>query len=672
MTKKTIFCWGAGILVAALCLAFFLGVSAYKNNIIQQAKTMLDTELTVSAVDDNTLRVENLVGGYGVTYCWNVVSDWNGDAYTYVYPAYSQENYIEFHYEDLSNVKVRPFVAFEGIAYRGLSYAVQADFSLERAEENDFRTVKEIETVTREVGDVVSLAYVAFLLVTALAYYLVPKKIQWVVLLVASLFFYLVADVNYIIFLVFSATTAYFVAKTMTKNRQANERLVGEAADKSAVKALKAQLKSQNKFCLMLGLIATVGVLVVIKYTNFITANVGGLLGVEIPFVELLMPLGLSFYTFMLVGYLVDVYRGKYPAEANFFRFFLFASFFPHVSQGPIARYDQLAPNLKAHHSFDYTSFCRGCQRILWGFFLKLVLTDRLAVVVNDVYSQYTEMSYLMIGFAMVVYSLQIYGDFYSSMEIAIGSAELFGIHLKENFLRPNFATTMPEFWRRWHVSLGEWFKDYVFYSVSTSKSMMKLNTKVRKACTPAVTRGLMAVPPIFMVWLLTGLWHGSSWNFVAWGLFHGVLIWLSATFGQSFTKGLEKLGIKTQSWDYKVFQMLKVYGLCTVGRVFFRTDSMATAVDMLRRVVTFQMPGYLTSFSSIDLAQSDYILMAIGLVLLFIVGVLQEKIGSVRQVIANANIWIRWPIWLFLIGVTLAFGIYGQGTVTAFVYGNF
>ncbi len=230
----------------------------------------------------------------------------------------------------------------------------------------------------------------------------------------------------------------------------------------------------------------------------------------------------------------------------------------------------------------------------------------------------------------------------------------------------------MPEFWRRWHSTLGTWFKDYVFYPISISKKVMKFSVNVRKKFGPDVARVVAAAPPIMGVWILTGLWHGSSWKFVAWGMFHGTLILLSTAFAINVQNALTRLGIKTEMWYYKLFQMFKVFMLCTIGRVFFRATNITAAFSIFWRIITFSTEGLLIDFSQINLDIADYIVLPIALVILLMVSIVQEKLGGVREIISKWNIAGRWIVWILLIFVTLLFGVYGPGASPVFIYEAF
>ncbi len=528
--------------------------------------------------------------------------------------------------------------------------------------------------VTQVVTDPLTFAYLGFLGIVVFLYYILPKKAQSKVILIGSLVFYLMSGVQYLVFIIGSTLITFLVARKMSDRIESINEEISQAKGVKAKKALRAEMNNGNKSILALAIIGTLGVMVVIKYTYFIMENINALLNTSLPLVSLLMPLGLSFYTFMLIAYLMDVYRGKYVAEKKFSRFLQFSTFFPHVSQGPISRYDELsAEQFSKSYSFSYESFCHGMQRILWGFFMKLVLADRLSFFVNGVYDQYESQSWLMLVLAALAFSIQIYVDFYSSMEIAIGSAQLFGIKLAENFMRPYFSKSMPEFWRRWHITLGTWFKDYVFYPIAISKNLMKFSRWSRDKFGATTSKILAAIPPIMGVWALTGLWHGAAWNFVCWGVYHGILIVLSTIFAEHVAKGLTRVGIRIESKGHKVVQMIKVFILCTIGRVFFVSDSLTEAFQIFGNIFTLQNSEKgIINLENIQLLTVDYWIIIFAIIILFTVSTIQEIKGSVRVQVDRLNLGLRWAIWIFLIFATIVFGIYGDGAPGEFIYEEF
>lgn len=663
----------AALLMVIICFLFATHGWLWTESMEEQLSTISIEDIQVTVVDEDTVSLENLIKGDDLLYSWTVTNSVEGVVLQSVERLeVVDRDVIEFTYETLENIAFVAVVSYDGHIYASDEFCMDMDGNLSIAEDGAAASVETAETITRNISDIVSLAYLCFLGVIVLIYYISPKGRQWLVLLGASLVFYCLSGVQYIIFIILSAYITFVASKIMSARRQTADAAMATAKDMKEKKQIKADLQNSNKNVLYIALICTLGVMAVIKYSSFVVSNINAVLGLEFELVSLVMPLGLSFYTFMLIAYLLDVYRGKYLAEEKFSRFFLFISFFPHVSQGPLSRYDEVSPQLQTYHRFDYDNVCLAAQRILWGFFVKLIIADRIALLANGVYDNYSTQSWLMLIIGSVAYSVQIYADFYSSMEIAIGSAQMFGIRLQENFMRPYFATSMPEFWRRWHATLGTWFKEYVFYPISISKRVMKFSVNTRKRFGPNVARVVAAAPPIMAVWILTGLWHGAMWKFVAWGIFHGILILLSTAFTLEVQKGLQKIGIRTESGDYKVLQMIKVFILCMIGRVFFRADSIYEAITIFKRIFTGATGTGLVDFSAISMDLEDGILLAISIMLLLTVSIIQETRGSVRELIMKANIWVRWAVWIFLIFAVLLYGMYGPGTAPIFIYESF
>ena len=281
--------------------------------------------------------------------------------------------------------------------------------------------------------------------------------------------------------------------------------------------------------CLFLNL----GILAVLKYTNFAIANINFFLdafhaGEPISFKNMILPMGISFYTFMAVGYLVDVYRGKYPAKKGLFSFALFISFFPQVIQGPISRFDDVSDDMWADHKFDRRAVSFGLQRILWGFFKKLVIADRILTAVNMIIHDPATYDGIYVFLGMMFYALELYADFTGGIDITIGTAELFGIHLKENFHRPYFSKNIAEYWRRWHITMGTWFTDYIFYPISVSEPMLKFNKFARKHFGEYIGKRMPVYTASAVVWFATGIWHGAAWNFIVWGMMNFVVLMIS------------------------------------------------------------------------------------------------------------------------------------------------
>ncbi|MBR2353271.1 MAG: MBOAT family protein, partial [Clostridia bacterium] len=381
-----------------------------------------------------------------------------------------------------------------------------------------------------------SYGFIAFLFVLFLAYYLLPKRWQWGLLLIASYVFYWFAGWECFIFILTTTISAFFISLGMQKRAEKEEAYLsahkGEM-DKETRKAYKAKEKKKRFHILLWGLVLNFGILAVLKYTGFTVRNINSLLGLfgaeeALTVPDLILPMGISFYIFQTMGYLIDVYRGKTYAERNFFRLALFVSFFPQLVQGPISRHSDLASQLYTPHAFDFRGFTFGLQRILWGYFKKLVIADRIMVAMKPLLGSPEEYSGAYVFFLILFYSVQIYADFTGGIDITIGIAEALGIRLEENFKRPFSSKSTKEYWRRWHITMGSWFTDYVFYPLSVCRPMMKLSKWSRKTLGAKIGKRVPVYLATIVTWYLTGLWHGAAWNFIVWGLLNCLVILVS------------------------------------------------------------------------------------------------------------------------------------------------
>lgn len=527
-----------------------------------------------------------------------------------------------------------------------------------------------------------SFIYLIFLAIVCLVYYIFPLKARWIVLLAANIIFYAASGWDNLLYLFCAILVSYYSALKMGENHEKFlERKKTGDYDRKQLKILKSEFEKKRRKYLLFALFTVIGALCVVKYTNFALENVNQLLGIagierDSMTVKLIVPLGVSFFTFQIISYLVDVYKGDIPAQKNFLRYALYISFFPSVTQGPIPRYSQLGIQLETPHKFQYDNIRDGAIWIIWGFAKKLILAERLSVFVNCIYDDYTSYTGIILVLATIAYSIQIYADFSSCMDIATGSAKMFGIELTPNFLRPYFSKTMPEFWRRWHVTLGNWFKDYVFFPFSISGALLKLNKKARKTFGDGAGRIIAASLPILLVWALTGIWHGASWKFVAWGLFHGALIILSTIFTPYNQKLTKKLNIRTECFSFRLFQMIRTFALCCVGRVFFRADGLRAALGIFQRIFSGMgmnqiLDGNLYQYG-LNYKNMMIVLLAAGVLLL--VSVLEEHSNeSMVKILGKQNLIFRWIVIYGLFFAVLVFGKYGPGYDAAdFIYEQF
>lgn len=529
---------------------------------------------------------------------------------------------------------------------------------------------------------VTTLNYFGFVAGLLLLYYVLPKKCQWVILLLGSIGYYLTADFRYIFFLFASIIFTWLMGLWMQKKSDLQkEALKAEGLDKDQKKVIKDKFKKKKRGILVLCLVFLLGLLYFCKYTDFTLNNIRNLakfLGFSFkkPKLNIILPLGISFYTFQSIGYIMDVYQGKVQTEKNIFKYALFISFFPQVMQGPIARYKDLAPQLIAERKFDFKNIKFGFELMLYGLFKKLVLADRIGIYVNDVvYTDWSKFGRYELILAIVLYSVQIYADFSGCMDIITGVAKMFGVDLSKNFDHPYFSKTIPEFWRRWHVSLGTWFKDYLFFPISVSGWCQSLNRKVRKAWGAEAGRIITGIIPIAVVWFATGFWHGASWQFIAWGLYHGLLIALGMAFGPLLNKVSDKLKIKRDCFSFRLFQMTRTFILCCIGRVFFISNGLKDGLKMLKHMWDYDDPWVLINgnvFAGSTLDTYDFVIIFVSILIVWAVSMMQERF-KVREKLEEQGIVFRWGIVYLAIFVILIFGIYGKGFSTGdFLYRDF
>lgn len=536
-----------------------------------------------------------------------------------------------------------------------------------------------------------SLNFILFVCVVAVVYFLFPvKKHQWTVLLAASYVFYLIASYRLALFLLLTTSTTYYAAIRIEDIALAGKAELKEHKkdwDKETKKAYKEQLKAKKKRVMLLALVTNLGILAFLKYYNFFAGSLNDLLGTwrlefSVPTLRLLLPLGISFYTFQSVGYVVDVYWDKTKAERNPGKFALFVSFFPQIVQGPISFYDQLAHQLYEPHSFDFTRCKRGLELILWGFFKKLVIADRAVIAINAVVADYTSFGGTTLTFTVLLYALQLYTDFSGGIDISRGVAQILGIDMVKNFNRPYFATSINDYWRRWHITLGAWMKEYVFYPLALSKKFIEVSKKLKATKFGQTEFGAhvaKVLPTSFaslVVFFLVGVWHGANWKYVAFGLWNGGVIMLSTLLEPKFDELTVKLKLNAKSLGFRVFQMLRTFLVVLVGYVFDVAPDLTQSLRTFVLMITDQ--SFSTGFAEIDtlgLGTADYLLLMVCTVFLFLVSLVQEihNHTTIRQMLDEKHFAVRYVFLLTGILVLLVFGIYGPGfDPTAFVYMQF
>lgn len=523
-----------------------------------------------------------------------------------------------------------------------------------------------------------SITFILFTAVALLVYYVAGRKRQRYVLALANLAFYAFAGLKYLPFLLATMLATFFSARKIGRIYREADGKLAQAADAAQKKEIRADAKRLAKRALGLGMAVAIGLLVVCKYTGFVLENLNLALGLvklkQIPTFRLILPLGISFYTFMALSYVLDVYWKRYRAEESFLTYAVYLSYFPHVVQGPIDRFGEFREQLKDGVAFDWQGFIFGGQIALWGFFKKLVIADRLGMFVDTVFGQWSAYRGFVLIASVVVYSIQIYADFSGCIDIVTGVSEMFGIRLRKNFNHPYFSRTMGEFWRRWHISLQEWFKDYVYFPVSASDFVRKVKKGYKQKGKTRAADLFASCFPIFVVWVVTGIWHGAAWKFVAWGMFHAAILIGSAILEPAFAAVNRKLHIPTESLPWRLWQMLRSFCLCCLGRVFFRAPDMRAALGILGRMTrpAITLSQLLHPAASYGISKANILVAAVSVLILLAVDIAQERI-CLRETLAKRNIALRWLLIFGCLFMVLIFGVYGPGYGDAgFIYEQF
>ena len=497
-----------------------------------------------------------------------------------------------------------------------------------------------------------SIHFLFFFPIVVLAYFIIPQKFRYLWLLLASYYFYMSWNPKYMLLIAASTVVTW-----------GSGLLIAGCAGKPVGKAFPIS----KKWCMAGCFGFNLGILFFFKYYGFASANVKALLrwgGVEtlgMPVFFVFFPVGISFYTFQALGYVTDVYRKEILPEKNLLRYALFISFFPQLVAGPIERSKNLMQQMKEPHYFDPDRVKDGLLLMGWGFFEKLVIADRIAILVTDVYSHYTDYTGLQIGVATILFAFQIYCDFSGYSDIAIGAARIMGFNLMKNFKSPYFATTVSGFWRNWHISLTTWFRDYVYIPLGGNRC-----GKWKKY------RNIM------VTFLVSGLWHGASWNYVVWGGLNG-LYQVVGDFTMPFRKkAAELLKVRTGCWSYRFFQGVVTFALVDFAWLFFRANGFMAAVRMMRHglgklgVSSMIDPQRLMGVNTLGMEEKDFYVMLLGLAMLMAVDHYKRKV-DIKKALAKQNLAFRWLVYYGVIFTVLIFGIYGPGyDASSFIYFQF
>lgn len=493
-----------------------------------------------------------------------------------------------------------------------------------------------LQTINLESISYVSAKYYLMLTIVVFAYYLLPLKKRWIALLIGSGYFFLQITDSPLKLIVFlsSIIISYFSALLIHRSNQSTA-------------------SSISRVLLFIGIVLSTGPLIFTK--------LGGLLSISlhsIPTINWIIPIGLSFYSMMIISYLSDIYSGKYEPQKNILKYALYVSFFPIIIQGPISRYDQLSGELFEGHRYDYSHIIRGLQLILWGFFLKYLIADKCGIFVNTVFGNSQVYVGLYVLIAAILYSIQLYTDFLSCVTISRGVAQLFGITLLDNFNHPYFSTSIKDFWRRWHISLSSWLRDYIYIPLGGNRK--------------STTRKYINLVITFAV---SGIWHGESYKFLFWGLLHSFYQIVGEILNKPKNWLFNKCQLPQGSKVRKILETIVTFFFVMIGWIIFRADSLKAGVKMIISMFSHCNPWILfdASLFRLGLNQKEFEVLFVSILILFFVSLLQEKGVKIREWINRQNLLIRWSIYLIAIWSIWIFGTYGNVFSAAnFIYGGF
>ncbi|MCH5345144.1 MAG: MBOAT family protein [Acetatifactor sp.] len=496
-----------------------------------------------------------------------------------------------------------------------------------------------------------SVNFLIFFPIVVLVYFLIPKRVKYLWLLGASYYFYMSWNPKYALLILISTVATW-----------ASGLFLSVFAQQSGKKAKRAK-----KWCLAGCVVLNLGILFFFKYYTFAATSIEEFfslfrISMRAPVFDVLLPVGISFYTFQALAYVFDVYRGEIPAEKNFLRYALFISFFPQLVAGPIERSKNLMRQMYEPHTFDLERVKDGLLLMGWGFFQKLVIADRIAILVTDVYDNFSDYSGMQILLATVLFAFQIYCDFGGYSDIAVGAARVMGFTLTKNFKSPYYATTVSEFWRGWHISLTTWFRDYVYIPLGGNRCGRW--KKYRN---------------LLLTFAVSGLWHGAGWNFVAWGGLNGIYQ-VIGDLTRPFRTGLQKqLHIRTDCGSYHLLQGLTTFIFVDFAWLFFRSNTLVDALQMLRHVITHPDllatfdPDTLLGINTMTLSEKDFFVMLVSLAVLMLVDHWKKQKVDLKGKLERQNIWFRCLVYYGLIFTVLIFGIYGpEYDASTFIYFQF
>lgn len=491
---------------------------------------------------------------------------------------------------------------------------------------------------------------IVFLPVTIFIYQKVHSKNRWIVLLLANYIFMIYWSQMLVLYQIAATILTYYFAKKLGT--------MGKAPAGTDHKVYK---KKKHRI-LVLAVLSNLAFLIVLKYSNFLAANIASVFHSEYTAVKILLPIGISYYTLQNISYLVDVANKKVKASDSIFRFALYTSFFATILEGPITRFGEISEKLSAGDDVTPDNFVQGIERITWGMFQKDIIADHLNVVVTALFKSYTQSGALCL-LAAVLCTIQLYMDFAGTIDIAIGAAKIFNITITENFRQPFFAKNASDFWHRWHITLGTFLRDYVFYPVSLSKPIQYMTKKLKKHNHRLLARYLGPVIALLFVWLANGFWHGAQWTYVLYGMYYFFFMIIEMIAEKPFEKWCERHHMPVEGWVVRTFRFIKLSFIVVIGEMVFRALDMNTAWTMVKAIFTnFNVADFVLYSGKLGMNVGNWIIVASCFTLVVIRDVLKEKQYPMREKFNHLPKYVRWALYDALVLSIIFFGAFGAG----------
>lgn len=528
---------------------------------------------------------------------------------------------------------------------------------------------------------ITSFQFLGFVVAALVVFRFFPVQKQWWVLLAASIVFYLSFSISGFFVMIGTALLTYFAALQVQKSKDEFQAWLAEnknTADKETRKSKKIFYQRRQKQCVAGTVAVIISVLFICKYYKVLATNINDMLNTQIWTAErILLPLGISYYSLQLIGYLVDVHRDIIPAEKNPLKVILYGGFFLSIMQGPFNRYNELMPQIcvEEHKNLTYVDVKFAVLKIVGGYIKKLCIADQAAVIANEVFTNYTNYAGWQIANGVICFAIQLYADFSGYMDIIVGIGQLFGIHMPENFQQPFFARNISDFWQRWHITLGLWLKDYVFYPILKSSAFKKLGKYLSGKFGKETGRRIPTYIGMLILWTLIGAWHGAGFNYV-FGV--GILQFLYIFIGEICMPLTERakrwLRIDDKKLPWHIFQSVRCTVLMMFAWIFFRSPSFNTALAILRRIFVSPIPRDMVSADVIGPQNEHYLVyLFLCVIVMLVIDFLHEKGKSLRMIVSQKPYPVRLAFYLLLVFTLIIFGAYGEKYVPSnFIYFEF